>query len=331
MAYVGMDLHKKTVQISVMDDRGIEISNTSVQNSRKTLEASLRKIPPDAKYVLESSSVWRETYRLMTEDMGLDVILSNPYRTKIIAESKKKTDKVDARVLADMLRGGYIAECHVPGKQAMAEKDLVRYRTTMVRSRTLMKNKIHGILLQGSVKPVGAPFTIGWTARVRSLNDYRIDGYLAVIDFLKDRIVMADARISDAVKKNPDAMLINTIPGVGNYSALVIASCIDGIDRFIRSEKLSAYAGLVPSVRSSGETAHYGRITRRGDPLLRWIMTECIHSHAKYAKDSDVTKFYRRLAKKRGTSKAAVAAASKMLRVIYWMLKEKRGFVTNYG
>ena len=94
MAYVGMDLHKKTVQISVMDDRGIEISNTSVQNSRKTLEASLRKIPPDAKYVLESSSVWRETYRLMTEDMGLDVILSNPYRTKIIAESKKKTDKL---------------------------------------------------------------------------------------------------------------------------------------------------------------------------------------------------------------------------------------------
>ena len=132
-------------------------------------------MPPNAKYVLESSSVWRETYRLMTEDMGLDVILSNPYRTKIIAESKKKTDKVDARILADMLRGGYIAECHVPGKQAMAEKDLVRYRTTLVRNRTLMKNKIHGILLQGSVKPAGSPFTIGWTARVRSLNDYRIE------------------------------------------------------------------------------------------------------------------------------------------------------------
>lgn len=262
MAYVGMDLHKKTVQISVMDDRGMEISNASVQNNRRTLEASLRKMPSSAKYVLESSSVWRETYRFMTEDMGLNVILSNPYRTKIIAESKKKTDKVDARVLADMLRGGYIAECHVPSKQAMAEKDLVRYRTTLVRSRTMMKNKIHGILLQGSVKPAGAPFTIGWTARVRKMNDYRIDGYPAVIDFLKDRIALADARIADAVRKNPDAILINTIPGVGNYSALVTASCIDGIDRFVRSEKLSAYAGLVPSVRSSGETAHYGRITQ---------------------------------------------------------------------
>ena len=123
----------------------MERSNSSVQSNRKTLEASLHKMPPGAKYVLESSSVWRETYRFMTEDMGLDVILSNPYRTKIIAESKKKTDKVDARVLADIVRGGYIAECHVPGKHAMVEKDLVRYQTTLVWSRTLMKNKIHGL------------------------------------------------------------------------------------------------------------------------------------------------------------------------------------------
>ena len=94
MAYVDLDLHKKTVQISVMDERGTEIFNASVQSDRKTLEASLRKMPPNAKYVLESSSVWWVTYRLMTEDMGLDVILSNPYRTKIIAESKKKTDKL---------------------------------------------------------------------------------------------------------------------------------------------------------------------------------------------------------------------------------------------
>ncbi len=214
-----------------------------------------------------------------------------------------------------------MASCKITPRN---ERDLSPYGT-------LTKNKIHWILLQGSVKPAGAPFTIGWTARVRSLNDCWIDGYLAVIDFLKDRIALADARISDAVKKNPDAVPINTIPGVGNYPALVITSCIDGIGRFFRSEKLSEYAGLVPSVRSSGETAHYGRITRRGNPLLGWIMTGCIHSHARHAKDSDVAEFYRRLAKKRGTGKAAVAAASKMLRVIYWMLKEERGFVTNHG
>ena len=277
-------MHKKTVQIAGVDEHGNRLLNKNISSSLAVLKKELARMPKDTRYVIESSSVWEGVYNCMAHDLGLDVILSNPYKTRLIAESKKKTDKVDARVLADMLRGGYIAECHVPGKQTMAEKDLVRYRTTLVRNRTLMKNKIHGILLLGSVKPASTPFTIGWTVRVRSLDDYRINGYLALIDFLKDRIVMADVRISDAVKKNPDAMLINTIPGVGNYSVLVIASCIDGIDRFVRSEKLSAYADLVPSVRSSGETAHYGRITRRGDPLLRWIMTECVHSHAKHAK-----------------------------------------------
>ena len=139
------------------------------------------------------------------------------------------------------------------------------------------------------------------------------------------------------IKKQNEAKTIthdilkNHFRNASCYSALVIASCIDGIGRFFRSEKLSEYAGLIPSVGSSGETAHYGRITRRGDPLLRWIMTGCIHSHARHAKDSDVAEFYKRLAKKRGTGKAAVAVASKMLRVIYWMLKEKRRFVTNHG
>ena len=62
--------------------------------------------------------------------------------------------------------------------------------------------------------------------------------------------------------------------------------------------------------------------------MMRWLLVETIHTYVRYAPDSDITKFYKRLAKKRGTSKAVVAAASKMLRVIYWMLKEKREFVT---
>ena len=73
------------------------------------------RLPKHAKYVIESSSVWEETYRYMTEDLNLDVILSNPYTTLLIARSKKKTDKVDAAVLADLLRGDYISPCYVSG------------------------------------------------------------------------------------------------------------------------------------------------------------------------------------------------------------------------
>ena len=138
----------------------------------------ITKISKNAKFVIESSSVWKDTFHFMKDKLGLDVILSNPYTTKLIAESKKKTDKVDAAIPADMLRGGYIAECHVAGSKTTKERDLVRYRHMMVEIRTRMKNSIHGILLQNSMKPAGIPFTPGWIAQLRQMQDYRIEGFL---------------------------------------------------------------------------------------------------------------------------------------------------------
>ena len=116
-------------------------------------------LPTHAKYAMESSSVWEGSYRLMTEEMGLDVTLSNPYTTLLIAKSKKKTDKVDVVVLADMHRGGYIASCYVPDVKTSDERKLVRHRSGLVRRRTSCKNSIHGILLQSNFPAKAAPFS----------------------------------------------------------------------------------------------------------------------------------------------------------------------------
>ena len=261
----------------------------------------------------------------------MDVSLSNPYTTKLIAESKKKTDKVDARILADMHRGGYIVSCHVPTLQNMNNRDLVNYRHNLVRHRTGLKNSIHGILLQRSIRPDGKPFCGPWIAQVRKISDYRIDSYLDTINSINDKILQSDARVRQAAKENEDATLLQTVPGVGAYSALVIACTIDGIGRFVNSHKLCSYVGVVPSVRSSGESVHYGHITHHGSSICRWVLTECVLSHVRYAPESDISIFYKRLAKRRGKGRASVAAASKLLRVIYRMLKERRAFVTNYS
>ena len=331
MVYVGLDLHKNTIQMAAVDEKGTLLCNYKFRHTRGAVDSEISRMPKNAKYVIESSSVWKDTFHFMKDEMGLDVILSNPYTTKLIAESKKKTDKVDAAILADMLRGGYIAECHVTDSKTTKERELVRYRHTMVETRARMKNSVHGILLQNSMKPTGASFTHRWIAQLRQMHDYRIEGYLATIEFLNDVIIKSDVRIAEAVKNNHDALLLKSIPGVGDYTALIIASAIDGIERFRSSEKLSAYAGLVPSVRSSADTVHHGRITRRGDNILRWILVECVHSHVRYAPHSDISMFYYRIKKNSGGGKAAVAAASKLLHVIWWMLKEKREFVTNYS
>ncbi len=133
------------------------------------------------------------------------------------------------------------------------------------------------------------------------------------------------------VKCNPDAILINSILGIGHYSSLVIASEIADIERFNDSHKLCAYAGVVPSVRNSADIIHHSWHVLHGCEhiLLEPIAVSCflvlLYCH------SGITKFYNSIKKKRGSSKAAVAGASKILRGIYWMLKERGEFVEHYS
>ncbi len=325
--YVGLDVHKESIQIAVMDKDGKVLSNTRIRNRDSEIRKAFARIPENAKCVMESSSVWYGLFRFIADDLKQDVILSNPFETKVIATSKKKTDKVDAQILADLLRGGYISACYAPSSKTVQNRQLTRHRAKMVQSRTILKNQIHAILLQNRIQIRGDPFSAPWISRVRRLGNFRIDDRLGIIDSINDRMARADLRIKDAIADSPDAVLLSSTPGFGRYTALTVASEIDGVDRFADSHKLCAYAGLVSSVRNSADTVHYGRITKRGSPMMRWFLVESVHSHVRYAPPgSPVSVFYKRLAKRRGRSKATVAAASKLLRISYWMLKKQMTF-----
>ncbi len=325
--YVGLDVHKETIQVAVLDGGGTLQSNMKIKNNHAEIRKTFAMIPRDSKYVLESSSVWYGLYRFLTDTLGLNVIVSNPFSTKVIATSLKKTDKVDAQALANLLRGGYIAQCHVPDNDIVELRHLARHRNKLVKTRTVMKNSIHGILLQNGIKTKSGGFGSGHVRELRKLRNYRIDSFLDSIAFLDGQIYKMDVKTRRIVKRDQNISLLTTVPGIGYYSALAIYSEIGNIERFSDSHKLCAYAGIVPSVRNSAETVHHGRITKRGSRMLRWIAVEAIQTHTRHAPDSDITRFYNRLAKKRGRSKAKVAAASKLIRVIYWMLKEKKEYV----
>ena len=194
------------------------------------------------------------------------------------------------------------------------------------KSRTREKSPIHGILLQMSVDPGAAPFSSAWLAQVRKLGDYRIDGLLSSIERYDDLIRQADVRLARMVKESPEAMLLKSIPGVGNYSALVISSMIGDVGRFNSPQNLILYAGLAPSVKSSANVARHGRIAKRGGTLMRRILTECALTHIQHAPNSYVTKAYIRIGRKRGNGKAIVAAAARILHVAYLILKERRKY-----
>ena len=183
---------------------------------------------------------------------------------------------------------------------------------------------IHGILLQESIKIQGRTFTPAFNRALHSLKDWRIDEYLKGIGSLDECISRANFKINDIVKDNEYAQILMSILGVGKFTALTIASEIDDIGRFSDPDKLVAYIGLAPSVRNSAGIIRHGKITHAGNKTVRWVLTEAALAHRIHAKGTTIlTEFYKRVARKRGTSKAIVATAAKMLRIIFWMLKNR--------
>jgi len=327
--FVGMDLHKNYLQIAVMNEKGKVLENSRINNNLKQLEKFFDNFKDQkARIVMESSCVWYNIYRYLSEERRFNVVLSNPVKTRAIASAKIKTDKLDAVKLANLLRGGYIAECYVPDRRIMDLRELVRHRAALVRMRTKLKNKIHSIVLMKGIQISNKhySFTHLYNEELKTLNDYRINGYLHLIESLDSEIKIVSKEIATQAKEDEMASLLMTIPGVGYYSALLMVSEIGDINRFPDSHHLCSYAGLIPSTHSSGGITYHGSITKRGSKYLRWIMLECVHVHIRTNKNSNISQFYSRLAKSKGKSKAAVATASKLLRVVYCVMKEKRNY-----
>ena len=143
----------------------------------------------------------------------------------------------------------------------------------MVQGRTRMKNMIHGILLQESIKIPGSIFTPTFVRALHGLKGWRIEEYLKNIDSLNERISRADFRINGMVKDNEYAQILMSIPVVGKFTGLAIASGMDEISRFPDPDKLVAYIGLAPSVRNSAGIMHHGRIPHTDNKTVRWVLT----------------------------------------------------------
>jgi transposase len=282
-------------------------------------------VPEHSSMVMESSSTWYWAHRLLSERHN--VTLSNPLKNKAIASAKIKTDKVDSITLANLLRGGWTAECYVPSKMTMEFRELVRFRANLVRQRTRMKNRIHAYLLMNNISIGDAgPFTKEFVEKVREIDDVRVQSYLRLIDGLNVEIREASRTIRQKAGNNADANLLMTIPGISFYSALLIISEIAEIERFEDSSSLVGYSGLAPSTHSSGGKTYHGPIMKTGSSYLRWIMGQCTRAHMRVEPDSTVANFYARIARKKGNQKAIVAASAKLLKIVFWVLKEKRAY-----
>ena len=322
--FIGLDVHKNFLQAAVLDAGGQLLKQERIPNSKDEIINFFQEFDK-AKIVIESSSTWYPIYQLLSEKH--EVTLSNPTRTKAIAQAKVKTDKIDALTLAKLLRSGFIAESYIPPRRIMDLRELVRYRASLVRLRTMVKNRIHAQLLMHGIRIQDAyPFTRIYNEKLQALQDYRIHGYLNIIESLNIQITETSKRIRQTAIEDDDSKLLMTIPGIGYYSALLITSEIGDVNRFPDSAHPCSYAGLTPSTHSSGGATYHGRITKTGSRYLRWILTECTRTHIRHNPNSTITRFYQKLTARKGDGKAIVAASTKLLKIAFWVLKEKRPY-----
>jgi transposase len=306
----------------MMSEEGAIIKQERFSNDPRSLDAFLGGVD-GARVVIEAGYCWQPLYDRL-EERGHDVTLAHPLKTKAIAQAKVKTDKIDSRILAHLLRADLVPEAWVPPREIRALRELVKRRAFLVRLRTRVKNRIHAELAKRAIHAVTPLFTRKGREVLQGLGIDAVSQLLPVLAVLDQQIRAVSAVIDRTAVGNRDAMLLTTMPGVGFYIALLLVAEIGDVHRFPDAERLCAGMGLVPSVRQSGSRTIYGPITKEGSKWVRWALTQAVHTHVRY--DTRLTTFYHRLATKKGTQVATVATARKLLKVIYWMLREQKPY-----
>jgi transposase len=329
--YVGVDYHKRYSVATLMDEKGVIVERFKFKNDPSSIRNFAEALPENCKMAFEATEGWYYFYEQM-EDKCSEIRLAHPLKVRAIAEAKVKTDKIDATMLAHLLRTDLLPCSYIPPRKIRDNREIIRYRASLVSMRTALKNRIHSLLSKnGIISEYSDLFGKKSLNHLQSLDlrdNYRfaLDGYIRMALLLKKLIVETTQKIQKIVSKDLKAELLTSIPGISYYSALLIVSEIGDVSRFSNAKKLCSYAGLVPSVRSSGGKTKYGSITKQGSKWLRWIMVE-LSKHfcmipGKYSN------MYARIAEKHGGNTARVAVSREMLKVIYYMLRDEKCFVS---
>lgn len=329
MYYAGFDLHRSYAVAAVLDSRGGLMSERRLANDEAVIRQFLGDLDGPVEAVLESTWNWPWLYDVL-EDAGAAPTLAHPLKVRAIASARLKDDRVDARTLAHLLRADLVPASYVPSAEVRELRELVRARAALVRIQTRLKNRLWALLAKRNLK-LTARSLMSHKARLE-LSELplspaarqEMEQSLGLLDHLKDLIVEQNREIRRQAGLSPEARLLMSVPGVGFYTALLIVSEIGEIGRFPSARKLTSYAGLIPTTRSSGGHTYHGRITKQGSSWLRWAVIQAT-MHA-VRRPGPLQRFYRRQERRKGSKIARVAAARKLLIQIYWVLKNQEPY-----
>jgi transposase len=327
--FIGLDVHKSVVEACVVDDEGKRLFRRRIECTRDALLRFAEELTKEDSVALEVTTNAWAVADLLQPLVGR-VVVGNPMKTKAIAEAKVKTDKVDAEVLAQLLRCDYLPSVWIPDPKTRSLRQLTSRRERLVSERTRLKNRIQSVLasrlVQVPVKTLFSQEGLKWLTGCELPADQRalVDSDLRLIKGVEQEIAELEASLRQQAWNQARVRLLMTIPGVDYCVALALVAALGDLSRFADGDRAASYLGLTPSVKQSANTCHYGPISKRGASHARWLLTQAAQNMARQAGPLGV--FFRRLAKRRCWNVAVCATARKLVGVAWLMLKNNEPY-----
>jgi len=323
MRYVGVDLHTNSLTACYWESKEVMRFKT-YQLTPAALRCFKQSLKPSDELAVEATGNTEFFVEAISEAVSR-VVIVNPREFKVIRSSVKKTDKNDARALAYFLSKDMLPEARRKSQQHQKVGSLSQTRDKFVKSRTYFMNKVHGILNTCGIKlkkeSLGTEKGLQrvLSHQVDEISQFEVEVLVDQIRVLNESIKKLDKKLIEAGSQLKGHKNLVSIKGVGERSAAILLSAIGDVNDFADESKLFAYFGIVPRVSNSNETERSGRITKRGTKLGRTTLVQCTLIAIRYSEY--LRRFYDRIKGRKGSGKAIIATAKKLLGIIYKTLK----------
>lgn len=316
--YVAIDLHRRRSLIVRQNEAGEELGVVRIDNDPVALAMALADAGETPEVAIEATYGWYWAVDVLREQ-GARVRLVHP--SGLYWEDRRvKNDYRDCQELLDRMRLNRLPEAWIAPPELRQLRELVRHRAKAVDLRTGLKAQIHAVLAKEGIIP---PPELWGPGGAKFLNEVSLgEAYAVRIESLRDlievydrEVTMLDGKIADWLKDDIGYWAIQAIPGVGPVLAAIFVAEIGDVSRFAHPQQLCSWSGLTPKHRESDEIAHRGNVTKKGSKLVRWAAIEAI---SKMHGGPTIKDHYRRIAGRRGVKVARVAAARKVLTLVFY-------------
>ena len=325
--YVGLDVHRKIVVATALDSRGHELAQEKFGPEPSELIDFLTQLPGRKHVALEACSMWAPYYDTAAST-GAVVTLSNPYKTRLIAEASLKSDKVDSEALARLLRVDSLPSAFAPSPEMRRLRTLVRDRAFYRRYWTAVANHTyHALIARGIPYEDGLLRLRRRREVLRKLHLPEVDRGLETLSTFEERCKELDRAIHSAWLESEEGQLLTTIPGIGELTAMALVAYLCPIERFPTSRHLASSVGLVPRSYQSADRQYHGKLKRDSNAFVRWLLVEASWTHRHRDRKGDVARTARRITRRRGPGKGTIAGAHHLLRIVFAILKDRRPYL----